>query len=309
MKLRVWRDPYGCGVNLTKPSEIDIVPGLTVLVGCNGSGKTTLLMNIKEQARHEKVPCHLFDNLVDGGNSSLSSFLSGMYSEDDFSMGLVAYNSSEGEKIKINIAKQAKFYKEFIHEGHFKDKHYEFSKLFDDKDDSVNTKDRILLYDAVDSGMSIDAVQDIKQLFHTMIHDAYDQGVNLYIIISANEFELCLGENCLDVVSGKYIKFYTYPKFKTFIINSRKQKEKRLDKQEAWAAKQEEKEISEFELKKKHFLEIEQKIKSSCNGQLSLSDKSKLWHEIEKLENFSRNCKRSNFSAEIRVLHESLYKL
>lgn len=76
-----------------------------------------------------------------------------------------------------------------------------------------------------------------------MIHDAYDQGVNLYIIISANEFELCLGENCLDVVSGKYVKFYTYPKFKTFIINSRKKKEKRLDQQEAWAAKQTENKI------------------------------------------------------------------
>jgi len=41
--IKTWRDPYDRGWLLTKPKEIFIKPGLTVLVGCNGAGKTTIL--------------------------------------------------------------------------------------------------------------------------------------------------------------------------------------------------------------------------------------------------------------------------
>lgn len=51
LKIKTWRDPYDAGFSTTRPKEISINEGLTVLVGCNGAGKTTLLMNIKDQCR------------------------------------------------------------------------------------------------------------------------------------------------------------------------------------------------------------------------------------------------------------------
>ena len=63
MKIKVWKDPYDTGVSVTTAKTIDIVPGLTVLVGCNGSGKTTLLHNIKSTLEEKDIPV-LFMNCL-----------------------------------------------------------------------------------------------------------------------------------------------------------------------------------------------------------------------------------------------------
>ena len=36
------KDPYDTCEILFKKKEVEIMPGVTVLVGCNGTGKTTL---------------------------------------------------------------------------------------------------------------------------------------------------------------------------------------------------------------------------------------------------------------------------
>ncbi len=51
-KIKTWRDPYGEGFNTCKKREIEIEPGLTVLVGCNGAGKTTMLHNVAEELKN-----------------------------------------------------------------------------------------------------------------------------------------------------------------------------------------------------------------------------------------------------------------
>lgn len=65
--IKTWRDPYDEGFTPTRPKQIEIQPGLTVLVGCNGAGKTTLLRNIENQLRTENIPYNYYDNLHDGG--------------------------------------------------------------------------------------------------------------------------------------------------------------------------------------------------------------------------------------------------
>ena len=78
--INTWRDPYDAGFTTTKPKQVSFQPGLTVLVGCNGAGKSTLLLNIKEEVAEQKLPCHSYDNLVDGGNH-LGAILGG-YGEE-----------------------------------------------------------------------------------------------------------------------------------------------------------------------------------------------------------------------------------
>ena len=61
--------------------------------------------------------------------------------------------------------------------------------------------------------------------FKMVINDFANHGYELYIIAAANEYELANGEDCFDVMNGKYIRFENYDDFKKFILRSRKKKE------------------------------------------------------------------------------------
>ena len=88
--------------------------------------------------------------------------------------------------------------------------------------------ERWILLDAMDSGFSIDNVIEMKDLFQLVLNDAKQMGIELYIVISSNEYELVDGAECLDVTSGKYMQFKSYSEYKEFILETRKQKNKRF---------------------------------------------------------------------------------
>ena len=237
MKFNTWRDPYDSGFSVTRPKEIEINQGITVLVGCNGAGKTTLLMNIKDELKKEKIPFHSFDNLRDGGSGLLGNLVSGMkeFECDSIELGISIFNASEGEAIKMNISRQSTLYKDFLETGIFNNREYRLRNIFsENKNKKIEDKRRFLLYDATDSGMSIDSVCEIKKMFEMLLEDAKKLGVELYIIITANEYELCRKTDCFDVNEGKYIIFEDYEEYRKFIIKSRERKEKRIEKQLKW---------------------------------------------------------------------------
>lgn len=251
--IKTWKDPYDVGFTVCKEKEMIFNPGLTVLVGCNGSGKTTTLRNIEEECKEMKVPCHLYDNLSKGRNSSFDDYFSGFGTDKDFEDGIKIFLSSEGESIGINVSKQGRLYKEFFKEGIIKDASYRFEEIFDFKHHKgVLDNRRVLLFDAVDSGLSVDMVIEMKEYFKKVIEGAQINEYELYIIASANEYELCSRESCFDVTTGKYITFEDYSEYKNFILNSRTKKVKRLKKQAKWYEKEVEKEKEKYkELKEK----------------------------------------------------------
>lgn len=272
MIIKTWRDPYDSGFTLTTPKEIDMHPGLTVLVGCNGAGKTTLLMNIKEELKNNDIPHHSFNNLRDGGTNDLGALLSGYGGDvpsDTLATGLSLWTASEGEAIKINLNRQSTLYNEFFKTGYFKNRQYRFNAIFDDNAEKIiESNIRVLLFDATDSGLSIDAVCEIKALFKQLINDTKEMGIELYIIISANEYELCRHENCFDVNKGEYVTFIDYEAYRTFIINSRHWKEKRIKKQIKWQENKKAKELKAFlKLKEKLAIDKEKILKKKENGQ------------------------------------------
>ena len=67
-----------------------------------------------------------------------------------------------------------------------------------------------------------------KYLFNTIFEDT--TGTDVYIVVSANEYELARGENCFDVYNGKYIQFEDYEDYRNFILNTRNIKDKRVYK-------------------------------------------------------------------------------
>ena len=226
--INTLRDPYDEGFSTCRPRQVSIKSGLTVLVGCNGAGKTTLLRNIESELKKENIPYHLFDNLHDGGSNSrsMNAF------EENWAFVATSMASSEGENINMNIGNLAKRLKEFMVTGRISDRFTRigdaFARFSGKREYEVpETKERWLLLDAIDSGFSIDNVIETKDFFKMVINDFAYHGYELYIVASANEYELANGEDCFDVMNGKYIQFKDYDDFKKFILRSREKKDKR----------------------------------------------------------------------------------
>lgn len=203
-KFQIERDYYEEDVVLYRRKNIEIQPGLTVLVGCNGSGKTTLLHQLRHELKNNDITYIDFDNLTNGGSYARSE--AGFVGDISFLATSVC--SSEGENIIMNIGKVAASIGSTIRENR-------------------DSKELWILLDAIDSGLSVDNVIEIKNLFNLIIEDAGKNNTNVYIVISANEYELARGEQCFDVYNGKYITFEDYEAYRKFIIKSRKTKDKR----------------------------------------------------------------------------------
>lgn len=224
--IKTWRDPYDAGFSTCRKKQIEIQQGLTVLVGCNGSGKTTLLHNIKSELKKEDIPVFYYDNEKDGGNNSISESI--FYGNLSFTA--TALCSSEGENISLNLSKIASKLRKFVETGDNGDRFNALAKtlaLKDDNEENNVSNERWILLDAMDSGYSIDNVIEMKDFFDLVIKDAKEFGIELYIMISSNEYELAHESKCFDVMEGKYIQFASYENYKKFILRTREKKDKR----------------------------------------------------------------------------------
>lgn len=213
--IKTWKDPYDMGFSPCSARSVTLTQGLNILVGCNGAGKTTLIENIKSQLKDEKVPFVAYDNLTNGG---LSNATNGFNFDARMLANLVV--SSEGERISLNIGKLVSGLRHFVITG-------QTSK---NRSVAINTNERWLLFDAVDSGYSIDNVLEFKSVMEMIAKDALDNGINLYIIVSANSYEMAAGEKCIDVMTGKPVEFTSYDEYKKFIMRTREKKDRKLKK-------------------------------------------------------------------------------
>lgn len=221
--------PYG-KERIYSRKMVEIEPGVTVLVGCNGAGKTTLLMCMEAGLKEKGIPYIKFDNLHDGGSKAISAAAF----HEDFEFVATSVCSSEGENISMNIVQLSKKVAYFMKHGEVKDGFEGLRKLMDelarDEDDEAeekeSVKERWILLDAVDSGFSIDNILDFKEYFLKPVLE-YGFGNEIYIVISANSYEMANREQCLDVYSGEYVTFKDYEEYKKFILETRERKEKR----------------------------------------------------------------------------------
>lgn len=216
--FKLKKDPYGYGFNIYKKSHIEINQGVTILVGCNGIGKTTFLYEINDILKEHDIPCIVYDNFNDGGKESISESL--FYGDLEFVSK--AIQSSEGESIILNINKLVFKFGQFVKTGTLYDTEYKNKEV---------VSERWILLDAVDSGLSVDNVVDIKEkLFKTILE--YNLGNEIYIVISANEYEMVRNEQCFDVYNGKYVTFKDYDDYRNMILESKKWKEERVQVRE-----------------------------------------------------------------------------
>ena len=195
MEIKIPTKPFGNGVRIFRRARIDIQPGLTVLVGCNGAGKTTLLNFVKEYCEKEEIPCFSYDNYSEGGNRTAERimFETGRGAEVFAEM----WGQSEGETISTNIGYCASSLRHFLKTGkkHKNNKlEQAFMKLLDIEELEIKTNKRVLIFDGIDSGFSIDNVLEVKDVFHLIMDDAEKMGLEVYILVSANSFEMAKDE-------------------------------------------------------------------------------------------------------------------
>lgn len=225
-KFNITKDPHEKDCNIYKRRVINIKEGVTVLTGCNGSGKTTLLQMIKSDLEKNKIPVISYDNLHDGGVAAKEqAMLSG-----DMRLLATSVCSSEGENIILNMTTMAKRIGYFVRDCENPKRH----NIFDDDEDIDEKPEDIskpeeywILFDAIDSGLSIDNIMDVKTyLFEPIIKDITAKNRKVYIIVSANSYEMCKDEQCFDVQSCNYIDFPDYNTYRQYILESREIKDK-----------------------------------------------------------------------------------
>lgn len=204
--FNIIRDYHEEGYNIFKKKTCTFESGVTVLVGCNGSGKSTLLQQIEYSLRRENIPYILHDADKDDVRRKREEAL--YHSDIDFLSASMC--SSEGENISNVLYGVIK----------------EMGRLTKQNSDA---KELWFLFDALDSGLSIDVIAEIKaDLFQFVIEQNPDKDV--YIIVSANGYEFANGERCYDVANCKEITFKDYDDYRKFILKSKEQKNKRNKK-------------------------------------------------------------------------------
>ncbi len=204
MKFEVYRNPYGGDIPIFLSDEVDIQPGITVIAGCNGYGKTTMLHTIMEQLTERGIPFVYYDNMRDGGDVSVQ----GALWRGDTNFVATSACSSEGERILMNVCRHiAK----------------PTGKMFANHHDAA---EYFLLLDAVDSGLSIDKIEDIKEFLYNVVLDKH-KDKEVYILVSTNSYEFGTGfgehkSMWLDPHFCQYTDIDSYDDYKQYVMMSRR---------------------------------------------------------------------------------------
>lgn len=188
-KIKVYDD-----YNLYKKHTFEFTEGITCLIGKNGTGKSTLLKMIYEELNDD---CFYYSNEHSEREASGRLLFNGQL--EQLSRNLC---SSEGQNIRNNFYDIVGEIRQHI----FKIK-------------QINKSQVIILLDGLDSGISLDYVIELKKdLFPLIFQDCKDNNLECYILIAANNYEFCSGEDCVRVSDAKHFKFKDYNDFRKIYL-------------------------------------------------------------------------------------------
>lgn len=197
--------PFDDELKLYNRKNFTFLPGINSLVGCNGSGKSTLIdCFLTAYLDEHNIEYYKHNDRRTGGHNYMDKLL---FTGDMQGIAQM-YMASEGERIVCAL------------DPVFGMLRSRFSKN--------RGKPYFLIFDAIDSGMSVDEIIEIRDTFlDLIIPDAEKEfGVTLYMIIAANNYEWCADDRIhnIDITNAKELKFTDYSEYKDFILNNRKHK-------------------------------------------------------------------------------------
>lgn len=209
LELKIDRKGKTESIVYTK-NKLVLQPGITNLVGCNGCGKSTLLEQIAKQCVKNNIPVYHYNDRRQGGHSMMERSMS----MNDLGLMANMFLSSEGERIRLAMNATASSVRSIIEEAK-----------------NMPVKRCVILFDAIDSGLSIDGIRDLKEGINAIF--TLDRDVEIYVVIASNSYEMTLGVNNMDTHRLAYRKnFSSYNSFCKFIIQSRTLVNKRYNREE-----------------------------------------------------------------------------
>lgn len=191
-------DPNDCGRRLFYSRNITFKKGVTILIGCNGSGKTTLLHYLKYILHHYNPFVEYSDT-----KSGRSHSIAGTFNDSDMKNIFSFLTNSEGEHLINNAIGYMMDMKRFLSQYHDELKQF------------------YLFLDGIDSGTDINTIDFVKdEIFPDLINVAEGYGIDLYIICTANNYELVRNMDCMEVYSGKYKRYDNYEDYRNYILKT-----------------------------------------------------------------------------------------
>lgn len=191
MKIKINRCPYNKSIKLYKYSELELNKGITILIGRNGSGKSTLLFEISKYCKENGIPCFKYDNYKEGGRTAHENY---SFFKDFSSLQATLFHS-EGEQIFYNFGQTVEKIGKYVR------------SIADDKP-------VIILLDALDSGLDCDGIDQILNLCKVMQESRVG---DIYLVLTANNYGIIHKQRCIDVTTGKEIRFDNFEDYHNFI--------------------------------------------------------------------------------------------
>ena len=196
-------DWYGNNCKLYKATSVKFNTGVTCLVGCNGSGKTTMLYQIRTALKKKDIPFFEYNNEKYNIEKTRYNALL-----NDLQLLATSSMSSDGEKQNLVTLEFVKELGSFVY-------------------NNKSSKELWVLIDSIDEKLSIDMIDEIKNLFKQVLKD--NENKDVYIIVATNNYAMIDCETCLDVTSARITSFLDYDDYEIFILNSRKYKDERFN--------------------------------------------------------------------------------
>lgn len=224
--IKIPKDFYDSGFDICKEDGIFFQEGVSILVGCNGTGKSTVIKCIKKELDQNNIPFIKHDNYRENNKSNI---MDRALEKGQFDILSASAMSSEGENIDISLGLTLQIIRDFLINGKSNDFGNIFKYIRDDNDTNKElSKERWILFDAVDSGYSIDNIVTFKEVINIILDDSKKLGVNTFIVIAANSYEMAVDLPCIDIWTGNYIKFSSYSNYKSYILETKNRKNERL---------------------------------------------------------------------------------
>lgn len=165
--------------------DIEINPGITVLTGPNGSGKTYACAQICDYLDEQKKK-YINVNVYEEGKHKADSYtLSG-----DMQSLARHIVSSEGQRVfdtlvDHNAPKIGYYVRQLVNKG---------------------IKEGYILIDGCDSGVSIDLMLTYRSFFDLVLEDCKKDGIEIYIILTSNSYELVYDYDCIWIPTMEHYK-------------------------------------------------------------------------------------------------------
>lgn len=202
------------------PVKYNINPGVTMLIGPNGSGKTTALSQLRSLFSTEDGLVKKWNKLEinDSIRDLYSSYLYDNVYEETFTKS--TWGATD------HIDRVAQTFENSEGQNMYDYLYYKINEIGQAVTKAIknNKKGIFLLFDGLDSGLSLDVINTIRKSVLEFIIETEKKRSNLevYIICSANSYEFCNNYDCIDVTNQKHITFTNYEDYEKYFVKEDK---------------------------------------------------------------------------------------